>query len=1213
MCRAWPWTSSAAASTCRARRKFTEAKARKIWFSPVYFRKESEPYITIALAGTGRDTGVTVAEVNLKFIWDVISRIKVGKAGYAYVVDSRGLLIAHPDIGLVLRKTDLSALPQVAASLAGDSGARDAGEIAMVGQDSTGQEVLTANAAIAGVDWRLFVDLPLSEAFASVYQSLARTAGLILVGLLLAVGAGVVLARRMVVPIKAMQEGAARIGAGDLDHRLKVRTGDELEALADQFNSMTAQLADSYAGLERTVDERTSELRETLEQQTATAEVLKVISRSRSDLQPVLDTLVETAKHVCAADRAMLFRADGDVYRMAASSTGWHSETLKKFSETTLITPGRDSGAGRTIMERQPVHILDVWADPEYKLGDFARSEGFRTLLGVPLLREGIPIGVITVNRRQIKAFTAREIELLTTFADQAVIAIENTRLLDALQARTDELGRSVEELTATSDVLRIIASSAENLQPVLDTLIDTAARLCRADQGFLFRLTDGTYRLQASYQCRPEYREFIQKNPVRPDDPGTIVGRTALERRPVHYPDIANDPRYTWKESLRLGRFRSVLSVPLLRDGVPIGVIVVWREYVEAFTDKQIELLSTFADQAVIAIENTRLLDALQARTDELGRSVEELTATSDVLRIIASSAKNLQPVLDTLAQTATRLCRGERGFLFRHSPDGYRLSAAFGFMDDEVAYMRSQVIPPGQGTLVGRTALTRQPVRFTDASNDPTYQWSEAQRRLGYRSTMGVPLLRNGEPIGVFAVVRNHVEPFTDKQVELLTTFADQAVIAIENTRLLDELQDRTDALGRSVEELKALSEVGRAVSSTLDLKTVLETVVARGAELADAEGCVIYRYRNAARQFRLWHAAGLDPELVETIRATDIRRDETAMGLAVTQRDAMQIADLDTLPAGPLRDISLSAGYRSVLIVPLIGGERVFGALVLMRRHLGTFSDNTVNLLRTFASQSILAIQNARLFREIEEKGRQLAIASQHKSQFLANMSHELRTPLNAILGYAELLLDGLYGDLTPKSQAVLERVQNNGKHLLALINDVLDLAKIEAGQFTLVATDYSIDLMVQSVISATESLARAKGLALSAEVTPGLPTGHGDERRLTQVLLNLVGNAIKFTDQGSVRLVARAADEHFTLLVRDTGPGIAAADQDRIFQEFQQVDNSSTRKKGGTGLGLAISRRIVEMHGGTIGVESVPGQGATFRIDLPIRGQDGKEAA
>jgi signal transduction histidine kinase len=413
--------------------------------------------------------------------------------------------------------------------------------------------------------------------------------------------------------------------------------------------------------------------------------------------------------------------------------------------------------------------------------------------------------------------------------------------------------------------------------------------------------------------------------------------------------------------------------------------------------------------------------------------------------------------------------------------------------------------------------------------------------------------------------------------------------------------------------VEELKALGEVGRAVSSTLDLKTVLETIVTRAAELGDADACSVFRYRPQARQFKLWHAAGLDPNYAMTVRALDVSADETVMGRAVQSPEPMQVADLSTLPNMPLRDASLAAGYRSVLIVPLVRVGRVFGALVLHRRQLGEFPPGTVNLLRTFASQSILAIQNARLFREIEEKGQQLAIASQHKSQFLANMSHELRTPLNAILGYTELLLDGLYGKLGDKAQGVLDRVQTNGKHLLGLINDVLDLAKIEAGQLALTVADYSVGAMVQSVVAATESLAKAKGLELKAEVAPAMPLGHGDERRLTQVLLNLVGNAMKFTEKGSVTVSAHARDGQFRIAIRDTGPGIAESDQARIFEEFQQVDNSSTRKKGGTGLGLAISRRIVEMHGGTIAVESQLGAGATFRIDLPIRLGDTREVA
>jgi signal transduction histidine kinase len=308
-----------------------------------------------------------------------------------------------------------------------------------------------------------------------------------------------------------------------------------------------------------------------------------------------------------------------------------------------------------------------------------------------------------------------------------------------------------------------------------------------------------------------------------------------------------------------------------------------------------------------------------------------------------------------------------------------------------------------------------------------------------------------------------------------------------------------------------------------------------------------------------------------------------------------------------------VALAAGYRASLIVPLVRADRIFGALVLSRRTPGEFAPGTVNLLRTFASQSILAIQNARLFREIEEKGHQLEIASQHKSQFLANMSHELRTPLNAILGYTELLLDGLYGDLSEKAHGVLERVQTNGKHLLGLINDVLDLAKIEAGQLTLTVEDYSVGAVVQSVAAATEALAKSKGLQLTTEVASGLPMGRGDERRITQVLLNLVGNAIKFTEHGSVKVIATARNGAFRLAVRDTGPGIAEADQARIFEEFQQVDNSSTRKKGGTGLGLSISRKIVELHGGSISVESEIGQGSTFWVDLPIRVDGGKEAA
>ena len=502
---------------------------------------------------------------------------------------------------------------------------------------------------------------------------------------------------------------------------------------------------------------------------------------------------------------------------------------------------------------------------------------------------------------------------------------------------------------------------------------------------------------------------------------------------------------------------------------------------------------------------------------------------------------------------------------------------------------------------------------VQIPDCMADPEYTYSAAVTMLHQRTALGVPLLRDGIPIGVIVLARRRVELFTEKQVELVGTFADQAVIAIENARLFSELRARTAELGRSVDELKMLSEVGQAVSSTLDLRAVLSTILTRSVGLTGADAGAIFRYSRVERTFHLVEAVGWDEALLRTVRELRIAESESAMGEAIARRMPVQLADLAQPSRYPLRDSTLAAGFHSALIVPLIGAERTLGAIILMRQEAGEFPPETVRLMQTLASQSVLAIQNARMFREIADKSEQLALASQHKSQFLANMSHELRTPLNAILGYAELLVDGIYGVLPDRPKGVLERIQNNGKHLLALINDVLDLAKIEAGQLTLTLEDYAMPEVVRSVITATEPLATAKGLKFTATMQDDMPTAHGDARRVSQVLLNLVGNAIKFTDAGEIEIRAAAANAQFTLTVRDTGSGIADADQERIFGEFQQIDNTNTRRKGGTGLGLAISKRMVEMQGGAISVESVLGQGSTFRVVLPVHVDEMMEAA
>ena len=465
-------------------------------------------------------------------------------------------------------------------------------------------------------------------------------------------------------------------------------------------------------------------------------------------------------------------------------------------------------------------------------------------------------------------------------------------------------------------------------------------------------------------------------------------------------------------------------------------------------------------------------------------------------------------------------------------------------------------------------------------------------------------MPLLREGVLIGVLGITRSTVRPFTEKQMELLTTFADQAVIAIENVRLFDEVQARTHELAQSVSELRALGEVSQAVSSTLDLGAVLDAIVSKAVQLSQTEAGAIYVFDEGENRFELRSTYGMSEELITGIKDQPIGVGD-AIGEAAAQRTPLQIADLRKGLSSPVTDLVLGAGYRALLIVPLLSPDAVIGALVVRRKQLGEFPKSTVELLQTFAAQSVLAIQNARLFSEIQDKSRQLAEASQHKSQFLANMSHELRTPLNAILGYAELILDNVYGDTSEKMREVLDRIQRNGKHLLGLINDVLDLSKIEAGQLTLSLADYSLKEVVQSVYSAVEALAKEKQIALKVEVPPQLPAAHGDERKLTQVLLNLVGNAIKFTDTGEVAIKASAANGSFTVAVRDTGPGIAEAEQAKIFEEFQQANSSITKKKGGTGLGLAIAKRIVELHGGRIWVESSPGHGSTFSFTVPTK--------
>jgi GAF domain-containing protein/CheY-like chemotaxis protein/anti-sigma regulatory factor (Ser/Thr protein kinase) len=932
-----------------------------------------------------------------------------------------------------------------------------------------------------------------------------------------------------------------------------------------------------------------NETREALERQTATSGILEVMSGSPTDVQPVFDAIVKSGARLFSGAGVAIALPDAGQVRLA-SIADEDPERCARWAASYPFPLTRAYMHATAILDGRVIDVPDALDPPaQWAAGieNFVRT-GYRAITIIPMMRGDTAFGTVSVVRMVPGPLTDKQFAILKTFADQAVIAIENVRLFN-------ETKEALEQQRASSEVLSAISESIADTEPVFEKILESCERLFAVRQVGINRVgEDGKAHLAAFHGPGREMLDRIFPLSLEGDSGSSICLR---ERCVVHYPDAqegADVPSTTRQSCIATG-FRSILFAPMLWEGRGIGVLFMGRDRVAPFTEKEITQFKTFADQAVIAMQNARMFN-------ETKEALEYQKASAEVLQVISGSLADAKPVFEMILQSCEHLLAGlQMGIaIVGETSEILDLGAYLGPRAEDIERM----YPMPLGGSASETAIRgRRVVHYPDIEGGPDVPDTvrRAAKLTGMTSFVCAPLLGKERAIGSIFIGRS-AGAFSEKEIALLRTFADQAVIAIENTRLFKELEARTTELSRSVEQLTALGEVGRVVGASLDLETVLTTIVTQAVRLSGLDAGNIYEYDAEREEFEMRAGLGMGAMLDEEARRMRLRKGEGAIGRLAVTHEPVQIPDIlaDRTYDSRLRDRIVRSGARAVLAVPMLREGQLVGGLVVLRNQPGEFAKNVVELLTTFAAQSALAIQNARLFAELEQ-------ASKHKSEFLANMSHELRTPLNAIIGYSEMLQEEAADLDTDAFVPDLKKINAAGRHLLELINAVLDLSKIEAGKMELYLEDFSVAGMLDDIAAVIGPLVEKNANRLEKGWDASLGTMHADLTKTRQALFNLLSNAAKFTERGTISLgVTResgADGDWMTFAVRDTGIGMTPEQITRLFEEFSQADASVTRKYGGTGLGLALSRRLARMMGGDIAVESAAGRGSTFTMRLP----------